>query len=211
MYKRLKTDIGQHIRQNFVLYIIIVFAIITGFTSGTFTAGSMTESQKSGLSEYMEQFFSLLGSEPVKRGTIFWDSLWQHFKVIFLIYICGLFIIGIPFIIFLAGTRGFLLGFTIGFIVGQYGLGGFLFMLICILPQALIYLTCYIGISVMAFELSLKKLKNRHISVNREQRLKKLTPYTGKILIFLLIVLFSCVIEAFVTPLFFGLFKFVFI
>lgn len=84
-------------------------------------------------------------------------------------------------------------------------------MLICILPQALIYLTCYIGISVMAFELSLKKLKNRHISVNREQRLKKLTPYTGKILIFLLIVLFSCVIEAFVTPLFFGLFKFVFI
>jgi stage II sporulation protein M len=208
--KRMKTDIIQHIRQNLVLYLIILFAFLTGAAAGSFTAGSMTEAQKNGLSGYLQRFFGTSAVETIDRGAVFWESIWQYFQSAFLIWLSGLFFFGIPFILLLVGARGFFIGFTAGFIIGRYGFGGFLFTLVCILPQTIVYVVGMLGIGVLSFEYSLKKFKNRKVTYTREQQLKNIMPYSLKITALFLPVIIACLFEAFVTPIFFGLFRWIF-
>lgn len=210
MLKRLRIDIIQHIRQNIALYLIILFALLTGIASGSFTAGGMTETQRTGLGGYMNHFFAVSTNQPINKAAVFWESLWQHLRIVFLVWLAGLFFFGIPFIPLIIGFRSFFIGFTFAFLVSQYKLGGFLFALVCMLPQTIIYVLCLTGIGVIALEFSIWKFKNRKISYSREQRIRSLKPYTFKIIIFFVLLTAGSLIEAYVTPSFFSLFRWVF-
>lgn len=208
--KRMKTDIIQHIRQNLVLYLIILFAFLTGIASGSFTVGSMNDAQRNGLGGYLHRFFGTSAVEVIDKGAVFWESLWQYFQSVFLIWLSGLFFFGMPVLLLLVGIRGFFIGFTVGFIISQYGFGGFLFTLVCILPQTLLYVPCILGIGALALEFSLKKFKNRKISYTREQQLRSIIPYSTRIIALFLPIMVACLFEAFITPIFFGLFRWIF-
>ena len=203
MIKRISTDILQHIRQNLILYLIIIFALLTGIAAGSFTAGAMSEIQRQDLGGYLKYFFEVVLSENIDKGSIFFESIWQHFQITLLIWLSGLFFFGIPFICVLVGVRGFFIGFTIGFLIGNYGFGGTIFALICLIPQTLIYIPCFIGIGVIALEYSINKFKSRKISYSREQNLKRMTPYTIRILMLFGLLVIGSLVEAFVTPLYF--------
>lgn len=210
VFKHLKATIIQHIKLNIALYLVIIFALLTGIASGSFTAGAMTQVQRTGLGGYLQNFFQVTLDQSINKGAIFIESFWQHLQITFFIWLSGLFFFGIPFVLIFVGIRSFFIGFTIGFLISQYNFGGFLFTLICILPQTLIYIPCIIGIGVLALEYSLKKFNTRKINYSKEQRMRSITPYTAKILILFIILSFGSVVEAFITPIFFGMFKWVF-
>ncbi len=210
MLTRMKMDILTHVRLNFILYLILLFALLTGIAAGAFTAGAMSDSQRLGLSGYLEVFFHSISIQSIDRGAIFWEAVWQQLQITFFIWLSGIFIFGFPFILFFAGLRGFFIGFTVGFLVSQYRFGGFLFTLLCILPQGLLYIPSIIGVGVLALEYSMNRFKNRKVSYSREQRMKTLTPYTIKILLLFGIMVLAGLFEAYVTPVFFGLFRSVF-
>ena len=210
MLRRLKTDIRFHVQNNLTLYLIILFAILTGFTSGIFTAGAMSGDQRIALGSYLENFFKQESLTVVNGSSIFLQSLWQNFKITFLVWLSGMFLFGIPLIFLLIGIRSFFIGFTVGFIIGQYHFGGFLFSVICILPQSLIYLSSFLFIGVSAMENAVERLKNRKITLSREQLKKAMKSYTRKILVLFLILILGSLVEAFIIPIFFNLFRWVF-
>lgn len=210
MRTRLKTEFIAHLRLNFILYIIVLFALLTGIAAGIFTAGSMSEPQRAGLVGYLQSFFESIGQGRMDKGAIFREALWQQLQTAFFLWLSGLFFIGLPFILFIAGLRGFFLGFTVGFFISQYRFGGFLFTLVCILPQSLLYLPALTGIAVLALEQSLKRLKSRRIAYTREQRIKAAAPYTTRILFLFLVMGAGALLEAYVLPVLFGLFRGIF-
>src|SRR5690554_3790233 len=97
--KRLRIDVIQHIQKNITLYLVILFTILTGIASGTFTAGAMSGVDKSALGSYLEAFFQQTSFEPVSKTSVFWQSLWQNMQSTFLIWLSGLFLFGLPFIL----------------------------------------------------------------------------------------------------------------
>lgn len=210
MFRRLKTDVIQHIRKNITLYLIILFALLTGIASGSFTAGAMDNVQRSALVGYLQSFFQGVEQEGVNRNAVFLKSAWQHLQSTFLIWLSGLFLFGMPLVFLFVGVRSFFIGFTIGFLVSQYHFGGFLFTLICILPQTLIYIPCITGIGVLALEHSVERLRNRRISQPREQQKRNIGHYTVKVLILFALLVAGSLLEAYVSPVFFGLFRWVF-
>jgi len=210
MFRRLGADIIQHIRKNIALYLIILFAMLTGILAGFFTAGAVDAAQRSALMDYLKDFFQNLEQEGIHRNSVFLESLWQNLQCTFFIWLSGLFRFGIPFVLLFVGMRSFVIGFTIGFLVGQYHFGGFLFTLLCILPQTLIYILCVFGIGVLALEHSVDKLKNRRFHPPGEQQKRKRRQYTNKVVILFALLLVGSLLEAYVSPLFFKLFRWVF-
>lgn len=210
MLKQLKDSITHHIKQNLVLYLAIIFTIITGLTSGSFTVGGIYENQRDSLDAYLKYSFIENGPQSINNTAIFLQSIWQHLQLVLLIWLSGLFVVGIPFIFLLIGIRSFFVGFTISFLISNYNFGGVLFSLACVLPQTLIFILCYLGIGIIALESSIDKYKTRRMNCSRKQNSKKLLPYTSNIFILFLGIILGSALEAFFIPLFFNLFKWVF-
>jgi stage II sporulation protein M len=201
VFRRLKTDIIQHIRKNITLYLIILFALLTGIASGSFTAGAMDDVQRNALGRYLQTFFQSTKYEPVNRTAILLESLWQHLQSTFVIWLSGLFLFGMPLVFLFVGIRSFYIGFTIGFLISQYHFGGLLFIVVCILPQTLIYIPCITGI---------ERLKTRKTMLSREQRNRNAGNYTLKIMVLFALLAAGSMLEAYLSPVFFGLFRWVF-
>lgn len=210
MLKRWRTDILQHIQKNITYYLIILFAILTGLASGIFTAIAMPVDQKTALGAYLQNFFQQASFEPVNKGSVFWQSLLQNLQSTFLVWLSGLFMFGMPLVFLLVGIRSFFIGFVIGFLINQYHLGGFLFALLCILPQTLIYLISFLGIGVLALEFSIDKLKNRKVTQPKEQLKRNTGIYAWKTLSLFFLLLLGSFFEAYISPIFFSLFRWVF-
>ncbi len=210
MIRRLKADIMLHIQKNITLYLIILFAILTGIASGIFTAYSMTIEQKYALSNHLKVFFQYQTYEPISKISIFWKSFKQNFQYSILIWIAGLVIFGAPVIILLIGVRSFFIGFTFGFLLERYNIGGFLFTLLCILPQSIIYMAGFLFLGVIAMEKSLTRFKRRKVTLPKEQVKQETLFYFTKILVILIVLSIGNIMEAYIGPAFFSLFKWVF-
>lgn len=211
MLRQLKAEFIGYLQQNIILYLIIIFVFLSGITSGAFTVGSMSSYQKENLGAFLGQFFNTVSNQPVDNGAILFESLWQHLQSVFLIWLCGLFFIGIPVTLIVMVVRGFLIGFTVGFLVGNYGLGGFLFSLICILPQTVVYVLCYITMGAFSLEYAIEGFKRRKIPYSRDEKLNRALPYTVKIFLLFLVLSVGSLFEAFIVPVFFRFFTWIFV
>ncbi len=93
---------------------------------------------------------------------IFKQSIIDNFKTIGLMWLTGLIIIGIGIIPIAVMFRGFAIGFTVGFIVNEYGTKGFLFSILGILPpQNLFIIPGIISISSVGIAFSLNNIKKK--------------------------------------------------
>lgn len=210
MLEQLKRQWVLHVKQNTIAYLITLFVFITGIMAGAFTVLSLSSYQKVRVGNFLQEFFNSQQSYPINLWAIFSESLWQHFITAFFIWFFGLFIWGAPFILIILGIRGFSFGFTIGFMVENYRFGGFLFSLICILPQSIIYVPCYIGMGIIALLFSTMSFGKKGIQYRRGQGSNKISPYTVKIAIAFLTLQIGVLLETFIAPFLFPLFLWIF-
>lgn len=210
MLRDLRGRIGHHIKENPLLYLAIIFTIITGITSGSFTVGNLDDSQRLALDSYLRH--SILDETALflNKSKVFFHSIWLNIQFITLIFLSGLFTVTIPIIFIVIGIKSFYIGFTISFIISNFEFAGFLFFLFCLMPQTLIYLFSYTGIGIVALESSIKKIKTRRLNYTKEQRQQTLLAYLLNILLFLTGAVFAAALESFLMPLLIGMFRWVF-
>jgi len=178
--------------------------------AGAFTVAQLSSEQKIYVGSYLKEFFDSQESLTIDRGVIFSQGLWNHFLAVFFIWFFGLFFWGMPFILIIIGIRGFFLGFTVGFMVGHYNFGGFLFSLICILPQSFLYLTAYTAMGIYSVIHCIDSFKNRKTRYSEIQIKQRIGMHTSRILFLSLFILLGIIIETLFTPLFFPLFTWIF-
>jgi stage II sporulation protein M len=115
--------------------------------------------------------------------------------------VLGVTIIGIPFIFILIGIRGFMTGFSSGFMINAIGLKGVLFTVLTVLPKELIIVPCMIAIAVNGINFSMKITKNKTIQDNQKTGLKAaFMSYCFVTLFFCCIILAGIIFDAYVTP-----------
>ena len=93
----------------------------------------------------------------------YWSIATLHLKWIGLIWILGLSVIGLPGILILDFLKGVLIGFTVGYLVGQYSWKGLLFALVSIAPQNLFIIPVLMMCGVAAITFSLYIIRDRFI------------------------------------------------
>jgi stage II sporulation protein M len=156
----------QSIRNSFkeqtTLYIFVAVLFLVGVVFGALMVNALSLEQQQDLGRYLGDYFLTLdqGSTGSEQST-YWNIAILHLKWVGLIWICGLSVIGLPGILILDFLKGVLIGFTVGYLVGQFSWKGLLFALVSVAPHNLLVIPVLMLCSVSAITFSLHIIKNR--------------------------------------------------
>ncbi len=200
MQYRIKNWFRRQFQDNFIVYFTMMIFLIVGIIIGSITIKVLNGEQKSEILNFFNSFFKTLSNNEYDNIQIFKQSILDNFKTIFIIWITGILIIGIPIIPIIVLLRGFALGFTVGFLVNEFGFKGFLFSLLAILPQNLFILPGIISVSSSGLIFSLKQVSGNKIRTRRESILQDFINYSITTLMYSIIIIIGSLIEGYITP-----------
>ncbi|SFA72632.1 stage II sporulation protein M [Lentibacillus halodurans] len=167
MYNK-RTLLIDHVKEHATIYIFMMILFLTGVIFGAIIVNSMDFVQKQDLFFYLERFFGdIADEEQLNSNEILKSSFFYHVKYLFMLFVLGLSVIGLPVVWILLFLKGLVVGFSVGFIVNQLGLDGLFLASLSIAPQNLLVIPIYIiaGSLSMLFSLTLlRKLFSRRIS-----------------------------------------------
>jgi len=178
---------------------------IIGISAGAFTVKSLSDSHKQELISYMRGFFNVLNNNSVDGFSVLKQSLANNLQISALIWILGITVVGIPLILLLITARGFIIGFTVGFLADQLGIKGTLFSIVTILPQNIIIIPGILVVAVIGIGFSTMIIKNKFgksYNSHNDSAVKQFILYSTIILFICGIISIGCVLEAYVTPVF---------
>lgn len=133
--------------QNWLPVLLAGLFLSTGIGCGAWAATGLAPGEVTHLNRYVDTIFLHLKPD---RTEALRAALETNGLTIAGIYLSGLTIIGIPVIAGLLFVRGFALGFTAGFIIGQKGWQGVLIATAALLPQNLILVPVLVLASALA-------------------------------------------------------------
>lgn len=203
MLSRIKVLLINHIRENSNRYFLLFMAFVIGVSAGAFTVNGLSTLQSEELIHYFQGFLQLMDKQKLNSNEIFIASLQDNVKIILLLWALGVTIIGIPFIFIIVVIRGFVTGFTSGFIIKILGFKGAVFNLLAILPKEFIIIPCIIALGVNGINFSLNITKSKSIKQVLKNNLKvNFLSYSMTTIIFSVFIVAGLLIEAYIVPVF---------
>lgn len=203
MFTKIRQQIIRHVRNNVKRYVLLLIAFIIGVSAGAFTVNGLSTVQADELTNYFQSFIQLMDNQKVDSGELFAISLQENMKIVLVLWILGVTIIGIPFIFILVGIRGFIIGFSSGFIIKIMGLKGILFSALALLPKEIIIAPCIIALGVNGIIFSFNIIKKRSIKHMLRENLKTdFARYCVVTLFFCCFIFMGILVESYITPVF---------
>lgn len=129
-----------YFQQRLPILIGVVLLFLMGIAFGSAAVNTLSPAQISDLNNYLKDFYLTLPQElaAVNRHTLAAKAAADNIlKLSGLIWVLGLTIIGVPVILGLIFVRGFVLGFTVGFMISELHLNGVLMAAASLLPHNL--------------------------------------------------------------------------
>ncbi|MDQ7095818.1 stage II sporulation protein M [Desulfosporosinus sp. PR] len=129
-------QLNEHICKYWVIYLTLSIVYLAGVVFGVLGVKALGDSAISQLGKFLD---TLLQNQPAALNPTFLGQLARDMFIVMAgIWILGLTIIGAPLIYLIVFTRGFILGFTISFIIGFKGILGLGLILTSVLIPALL-------------------------------------------------------------------------
>lgn len=196
----------NHIKRHGLLYIIVVIFFFLGIFGGSYAVKQMSETQTLELLNYLDQFLNGLRDWNINPGAATQHAVLNNLKIIFYIWLLGLTVIGIPLVLLIVSARGFVMGFTIGFLVQQKAGQGILIALLAILPPSLINIPALIVGAACAVTFSGWLVKGR-TRYDGTPLIRQLTAYCALMLLVAIVSAAAGFVEAYISPTFLKLFS----
>lgn len=182
-------------------WIYLSVLLFAGAIFGSLLVQSLQLEQREQLAAALTQYLQWIGVDSQLDGTaaLFWSVFAKHLQWIIIIFICGLTIIGIPFIIIINFLKGFMIGFSISMMVQQFGIEGLVLALVSFVPQNLFVIPALIILSGAAIGYSGFLVKNRLLKHSGNLGAATMN-YSSLAITILLVCSVSALIEAFLSP-----------
>ena len=195
-------DMIGYIRHHFAVCFFIVLIFGTGIVSGAFAVRVLPEAQLLELADYLDGYLGALREQAgmISSNEALEIAMFHHMKGIFLVWLLGFTMIGIPCIFFLVFTQGFILGFTVGFFIHEYILQGALFAVMGVLPQQLLFVPSMLFTALCAVSLSILLIR-RCMSRTTVQLRRYVVRYLAILPLMLLMTFVGILVEVYVSPL----------
>lgn len=201
MLSYIESNLSAYFKQNIVKCFCVVIIFILGILFGAMAIKVLPDEQKIELISYLNIFFEDIGdSTTYDKFELLLLVMLRNVKLLLMIWLLGFTIIGIPFILFILFMRGFVIGFTVGFLIHTYVLKGVLFALVAVLPHNFIFVPVFMMLSVAAISFSFYLIHKKN--QGRQKLLTSSINYTVLSLFFCLCSLCSSFIEVYISPVF---------
>ncbi|NLG83509.1 MAG: stage II sporulation protein M [Firmicutes bacterium] len=158
--ERVRAYLGEHLS-----YLALVFFLFfMGIVFGALTVNNLPATERQSLLSYLSGFLRALGpSTTLDKAGLSREAILSNAKTIGFLFLLGLSAIGTPFILLVVFTRGFVLGFTVGFLVKQLMLKGFFFSLVAVVPQNLLFTPALLAAAAANLDLGWTLIRSRFL------------------------------------------------
>ncbi len=134
--------IVKYFNRHLSLYLALIILFIAGLAGGAVATQKLSGEQKADLTNYLGSVYTALhkgNAADSPRGEIVYRGILDNIlKTSGLLFVLGLSVIGSPLILGVVFLRGFVLGFTIGFLVQDAVINGLIISTTSILPHNLL-------------------------------------------------------------------------
>ena len=202
LFSKIKEIFLKHIRSNSKTYFFLLLAFIVGVSAGAFTVNGLSTGQRDELTNYFQGFLQLLGNQKIDSSELLRIAVFENLRIVTVLWVLGVTIIGIPFVFILIGIRGFITGFSSGFIIETMGVKGILVALAALLPKEIIIVPCIIAMGVSGINFSLNIIKSRSKHLSKESLKTSFFAYCTVTILYTGIIFAGILMEAYVTPVF---------
>jgi len=170
-----------------------------GSIFGVLATGVLDSVQRNSLMSYLDQ--GLHGEIFIPNGIYTRQTIVANIKTVFFLFFMGISVIGVPLALLLIFTRGFIIGFSISFLLRTMGFKGLVLVLTGVLPHnSLIIPALFLMvIAIIDFAAALTKIRFTKKQVVIGEELVKCAVLT---LVVLLMMMFAGFIQGYITPLF---------
>lgn len=196
-----------YLKQKIHLLVGILILLIMGIIFGSLAVQTLSPTQAADLNSYLMQFYDSFPQQSgnLNRHNIAIRGILDNLiKISGLIWLLGLTMIGAPFILGIIFMRGFVIGFTVGFIIDQMLLKGIIVAIASILPHNLLLIPAIVVISTASLSFSLAAGKTL-LGSAKENILNQFLATTIIVLICSGLLIGSALIEIYITPTFINL------
>lgn len=161
-WTRLRQRIGEYSARHTSYFILTIVILVMGIVFGALAVKALNSGQRNELWEYIRTFFDTIDAQrSVGSSVLFRQSITGHLRTLALIAVLGLSVIGSPLILLFLFTRGFIIGFSVGFLVQQMVFKGVLLSAVAVLPQNLLIVPALILASVAGLDFSIVLIRGR--------------------------------------------------
>lgn len=200
--KKIIKYLNETIKKEKYLVTFNVCMFLIGLIIGSLFINFITKDDKGLLIEQVVVYLDnvkKLSVDVFGMNAFIGDFLNNIVQLVF-IFIFGISMIGILFVIFLLFFKGFMLGTTVSIIIFKYGIKGILVALLYVFPSLVLNIIIYIFMSFFAINASVKFIK----ALLKKDKLDFRSFFGKYLLSFFISVLFigiSSLLNVFLTPL----------
>ena len=100
----------------------------------------LSKTDQSYVKDYMTSYIGNIRENQLNYLSCFMNAFLSNFILFISIFLLGISVIGIPFILFIYFFKSFILGFSVTSFILSFGAKGILYTIIYIIPNLLIYI-----------------------------------------------------------------------
>ena len=194
--------------KNILIFILITFFL--GLILGSLFINFITEDDKKLLVEQLELFLSNVKNltKDVFGIKVFSEEILNNGFQLFIIFVLGISMIGLPVVIIIMFFKGFMLGTTLATIILKYQFKGIIGSFLYVLPCYIFNIIIYIFISFFAVHASIKFLKALFKKDNLNFK-SFFGRYLLSFIISMFLMIIVCLLDAYLTPVLLKLFTYI--
>ncbi len=186
----------KDIRRDRSIYISLILVVIIAVLFGTFFIKVLSIEDKKTLVEHINLYFENIKNNNISNNL--YNNLLNNNITLFIIWILGFSVIGLPFIIIILFYKGFSLSFTVASLLYNFKFDGIFVSLIYIFPHLIINLLFYFITTYYSFKMCTNLIQ---VLLNKDRINKKLLKKCIIILLISIIFLsLSSLYETFILP-----------
>lgn len=180
------------------LFVFVVIIFVLGISFGAIAVKTVDYNIRENVFAYFNDFMEGYNELNYNNSTLVSESIKFNLLNIVIIWILGISVFLMPLITVLVFFKGFVLGFTVGFLVNEYSFQGVIMVVAAVFPQNLIIIPVYILAAVMAIYLSVRIFKHyRGFEVLSGE---DFLAYTLEMGLLALLLVGGSIIETFISP-----------
>lgn len=148
-------------KENKFYYFMVFIFFCVGIALGTYIVKYMSARDATDLTSYFSTFTESIAKEAVNNKVLLFNILKKNLILITIIIALSFTVFGTPIILLLDLVKGFTLGYTFSFLISTFDGKGLWLALASTIPQNIIYIPCFIALSIVGIEFSSTKLKDK--------------------------------------------------
>ena len=184
---------------------MVLTFFFVGILLGAYTIKYMDGVDAKDLSDYFTSFVKSINNQEIKTNELLFSIIKNNILIIILIIALGFTIFGAPLVLIIDLIKGYTLGYTFSFLITTFEGKGIWIALTSTIPQNLLYIPFFVGISIISLELSSVKVKEKFFGGARFNK-NVLNGLVMKLSFFFVLFILGVFIECYISP---GLMKIV--